>query len=84
MFTNEFEYDHTVTTVLDPDGGFEDVELVIDDAGCFIRQYNEVENNMDLIVMSHKMLNLILIAMKTKEGVFTVDYVSNKSQSETK
>ena len=45
---------------------------------------NEVENNMDLIVMSHKMLNLILIAMKTKEGVFTVHYVSNKSQSETK
>ena len=41
MFTNEFEFDHTVTTVLDETAGFEDVQLVIDDGGVFIRQYNE-------------------------------------------
>lgn len=74
MFTNEFEFDHTVTTVLDETAGFEDVQLVIDDGGVFIRQYNEAAAEHDCVIMSHKMLNDLIMAMKTKEGVFMTEY----------
>lgn len=70
MFTNEIEWDETVTTIMDDGGKHEDVQLFIDDNGVFIRQYNERENNYDLIELSHKMFNEMLEAMKHKEGFF--------------
>jgi len=54
MFSNEIEWDHTVTTVLDETGQYTDVELVIDDAGVFLRQFPD-DGKADLICMSHKM-----------------------------
>lgn len=70
MFTNEFDWDSTTTTVLDESGAFEDVEVVIDDPGVFIRQYNEANNRYDLIVMTHAMFQELLVAMKTSEGAY--------------
>ena len=70
MFTNEFEFDATVTTVLDETGSFEDVEVVIDDPGVFIRQYNEAKDQYDLIVMTHDMFQELLVAMRTTEGTY--------------
>lgn len=70
MFTNEFEFDATVTTILDETGELDDVQVNIDDAGVFIRQFNEVTNKYDLVVMSHMMFQEFLVAMRTTEGAY--------------
>ena len=72
MFTNEFEWDATVTTILDETGECDDIEVTIDDAGVFMRQYNEATDKYDLIVMSHMQFQEFLIAMRTKEGAYRI------------
>jgi hypothetical protein len=74
MFTNEFEYDATVTTILDEEGDLEDVQINIDDHGAFIRQFNENTNKYDLIVFTHQMFQEFLVAMKTTEGTWKAMY----------
>ena len=56
MFTNEIDWDETVTTVMDETGREEDVVLFVGDTGVYIRQWNERNNNHDLISMNHKMV----------------------------
>lgn len=76
MFTNEIEWDHTVTTVIDETGQYTDVELIIDDAGVFIRQFSQDDRMpADLICMSHKMFNEILEALNHTEGFYTTKYI---------
>lgn len=70
MFTNEFEFDATVTTILDETGDHDDVQVHIDDGGVFIRQFNENTDKYDLIVMTHKMFYEFLAAMRTTEGTY--------------
>jgi spermidine synthase len=70
MFTNEFEFDATVTTILDENGDHDDVQVHIDDGGVFIRQFNENTDKYDLIVMTHKMFYEFLAAMRTTEGTY--------------
>ena len=73
MFTNEIEWDETVTTVMDDTGREEDVVLFIDDHGVFIRQYNEQLDKYDLVTLSHKMFSEMLEAMKQKGGFFVTN-----------
>jgi hypothetical protein len=78
MFTNEFEWDHTTTTVLDETGQYTDVELVIDDAGVFLRQFPEDDRKpADLVCMSHKMFKDMIEAMKLPEGFYVTKYQNN-------
>ena len=78
MFTNEFEWDHTTTTVLDETGQYMDVELVIDDAGVFLRQFPEDDRKpADLVCMSHKMFKDLIEAMKLPEGFYVTKYQNN-------
>ena len=75
MFTNEIEWDHTVTTVLDESGQYADVELIIDDAGVFIRQFPEKDDKpADLICMSHKMFKDLVEALNHKDGFYVTNY----------
>lgn len=75
MWTNEFESDETITTVMDETGQLEDVHLFIDDNEVFIRQWNENYERYELICMSHIMWLELQQAMKTTEGMF---YIKNK------
>ena len=70
MFTNEIDWDETVTTVMDETGREEDVVLFVGDTGVYIRQWNERNNNHDLISMNHKMFTELLQAVKHEEGFF--------------
>lgn len=74
MFTNEIEWDETITTVMDDSGKHEDVQIFIDDNGVFIRQYNERMRKYDLIELTHKMYNEMIEAMRHKEGVFVTRF----------
>ena len=80
MFTNEFEWDATVTTILDETGDCEDVEVNIDDAGVFMRQYNEATNKYDLIVMSHMQFQELLVAMRTTECAYRIFFEKNEKK----
>ena len=73
MFSNEIEWDHTVTTVLDETGQYTDVELVIDDAGVFLRQFPD-EGKADLICMTHKMFRDMIAALDESQGFFQTRY----------
>ena len=70
MFTNEIEWEETITTVLDDTGRHEDVQLFIDDNGVFIRQWNDKAKKFDLIELTHKMYQEMLEAMRHKEGAY--------------
>lgn len=75
MFTNEFDFEATVTTVLDETGQYQDVELIIDDAGVFIRQYPEKEGAApDLIILTHKMFYDMVEALQHTEGFYVTRY----------
>lgn len=73
MFTNEFDWDETVTTILDDDGRYEDIQVFIDDSEVYIRQWNEKQNAYDLIVMSSRMYVELMAAMKKPEGAFYLE-----------
>lgn len=72
MFTNEFEFDETIITVLDDSGRYEDVQLYLDDNEVYIRQWNERKQAYDLIVMSPMMFFEIMEAMKQPEGAYII------------
>jgi hypothetical protein len=73
MFQNEIDWDETVTHLLDDNGIYEDVQLIIDDNEVFIRQWNEQLNRYDLIMMSHKMFFEFQQALHTTEGLYTTE-----------
>jgi hypothetical protein len=71
MFTNEFEPDATITTVLDESGEYEDVELVISDDCVIIQQPKGPDDEAyDVIMMSHQQWFEILAALKLPEGAY--------------
>jgi len=73
MFTNEFDWDETVTTILDDEGRYEDIQVFIDDSEVYIRQWNEKQQVHDLIVMSSRMYFELMAAMKKPEGAYYVE-----------
>ena len=72
MFTNEFEYDETIITILDDEGVHEDVQVYLDDNEVYVRQWNERRQSYELIVMSPKMFYELMEAMKHPEGSYVV------------
>ena len=74
MFTNEFNPEESVTTVLDETATFADVELIIGDDGVYIRQFSKDDGTADLIMLSHKMFRDMLQAMNHTEGFFITKY----------
>lgn len=75
MFTNEFEPDHTLTTVMDETGQYPDVQLVIADDGVYIRQVPEEDDKpADLILLTHKMFKDMMEAMNQPAGFYQTRY----------
>lgn len=75
MFTNEFDFDATVTTVMDETAEYEDVELTIEEDVVYIRQFPKNENiAADLITMTPKMFRDLLEAMNMPEGFYKTIY----------
>lgn len=75
MITNEFEFDETVTTVMDETGEHEDVQLFIADDTVYIRQFSENDDKVaDLIIMTPKMFKDMLTALELPEGFFQMEY----------
>lgn len=73
MFTNEIEFDETITTVMDDTGNYEDVAVFIDENAVYIKQWNEDREEYDLIEMTNNMFNELLLALDQGEGFFKVE-----------
>lgn len=71
MWTNEFEFDRTIITLLDDEGKQEDVEIEMTDEFVDIRQFNDDLGRYDLITLSPKMMLELLEAFKHPAGAFT-------------
>lgn len=77
MITNEFEFDSTITTILDEEGKLEDVQLIIGDDVVYIRQFNDQiagTDVYDLIEMSPKMFQDMITALSLADGAFVTRY----------
>ena len=71
MYTVEMEHDATVITTMDQRDEFEDVECIIGDDGVvYLRQWNDTENNHDLLYLSFQQLTDLFAAMRSPEGMF--------------
>jgi hypothetical protein len=70
MFTNEIEFDETITTVVCDRDRYEDVALFIDENEVYMRQYNENKPGWDLIIMSPEMFAEMLTALRKPEGCY--------------
>jgi len=76
LFTNEFEFDATITTVMDETAEHEDVQLIISEDVVYIRQFNDEkrQTTYDLIAMTPKMFKDMVTALNQTEGVFSTQY----------
>ena len=70
MFTNEFLFDSTITTIMDDVGGEQDVTIEIGDDYVDIRQFNEELGKYDLITLTPKMMGELLQSFNHPEGLF--------------
>lgn len=73
MFTNEFDFDKTITTILDESGELPDVQLTILDDLVTIKQVGEDEA-IDLVLLTPKMFKDLLEAMSLPEGFYKTKY----------
>ena len=73
MFSNEFEFDKTIITVMDDTGAEEDVVVELGDDHVDIRQYSETLGKYDLITMTPKMMFELLEAFNRPTGLFQVE-----------
>ena len=70
MFTIEHVADGTVVTILDTEGQMEDVECIFDDQGIWIRQFDNQQNEHDLVFMQHNQWSSLMAALQCPEGVY--------------
>lgn len=70
MFTVEMDHDETTITILDNEGNWDDVELIMYDDVIYFRQYDEQEGFMQMIAMSPQMFHEMLESMNRPEGSY--------------
>ena len=74
MYTVEFESDASVITTLDQNDMYEDVEVILGDAGdVYIRKYEPDMDSYQLILMSAQQWIDLMAAYKSSEGSFYVE-----------
>lgn len=73
MFTNEFDFDESVTIVMDETAEYEDIQLMITDDQVFIRQWDDDREKYEIICMSPKMFFELQEAMKLPAGLFSIE-----------
>lgn len=74
MFTNEFEYDRTVTTLLDESGVHSDVIITIESDGyVFVEQEDEDGAVTNLICMPPHMFKEMIEALNAPEGAYRLE-----------
>lgn len=72
MFTNEIEFDETITTIMDETAQLEDVKIFIDDNEVYFRQWSEELQEHQIVILSHQMFKEFLEALNKSEGMYKI------------
>jgi hypothetical protein len=78
MFTNEQNFDESLTTVMDETAEYEDVHLIITDEEVFIRQWDDDREKYEIVCMTHKMFFELQEALRKPEGMYYVHVEAKK------
>jgi predicted hydrolase (HD superfamily) len=77
IFTNEFEFDEVVITLMDDTAEYEDVHVLINDDMVFIRQWDDDREKYEVVCMTPKMFYELQEAMKRPAGLFKVELIKD-------
>jgi hypothetical protein len=70
MFTIEMDWDETAITILDPDGEYEDLQVIAYDDIVYMRQWDEDIQRFILMSFSPKMFLSLMQSFKLPEGAY--------------
>lgn len=70
MFTIEMDWDETAITILDPDGEYEDLQVIAYDDIVYMRQWDEDLNRFILMSFSPKMFLSLMQSFKLPVGAY--------------
>jgi hypothetical protein len=70
LFTIEMDWDETAITILDRTGEQEDLEVIMYDDVCYIRQWDEDIQRHHLIVVSPEMMLALHRAFNLPQGAY--------------
>lgn len=73
MITVEFEDDETCITVIDDTGELEDVQALLYDDYCHIRQWNEKNSMFDVITLKPEMYLKLMKAWNLPQGAYILE-----------
>tara|TARA_R110000796_G_scaffold12532_9_gene41368 strand:- start:877 stop:1113 length:237 start_codon:yes stop_codon:yes gene_type:complete len=73
MFTVEMDFDEIEINVLDDSGNKEDVTIFSYDEVVYIRQWSEIHERYELIVISPEMYSELMMAWKSPTGAFVTN-----------
>jgi len=73
MITVEFEDDETCITVIDNTGDLEDIQALLYDDYCHIRQWNEKNQMFDVITFTPEMYFKLMKAWNLPQGTYILE-----------
>jgi hypothetical protein len=73
MITVEFEDDETCITIIDNTGELEDIQALLYDDYCHIRQWNEKNQMFDVVTLTPEMYFKLMQAWKLPQGTYILE-----------
>ena len=73
MITVEHDFDGTSVFIIDPTGEKEDVGLLFDDDGVWIRQWNDENQVFEVIAINEVMFEMIIRVHNLEEGTYLIE-----------
>lgn len=70
MITIEFDQDETLITIMDKTGELDDVEALLYEDYCHIRQWNEKRQTFDVITMKPEMYLKLMRSFTLGQGAY--------------
>ena len=70
MFTIEMDWDETAITILDDEGQYEDLQVIMYEDIVYIRQWNEDLDRFSMIAVSPAMMLALQTSFKLPSGAY--------------
>ena len=59
--------------LIDPTGEHEDIELIVDEEGIWMRQFNDDNQTFEVIHMNQVMFEMLVAMYDLEEGVYVIE-----------
>ena len=67
------DWDETSITILDPDGEYEDMQVIMHEEVVYIRQYDFEQEQYDYCIISPKQMLALMKAFKLPAGAYQLE-----------